>query len=262
MKLINLLEKTQTKLTQKSEELTKWSFDKKAKINNLVTSKLNKQQKKIINLFYSNYPEIPYISQNRDSKWINMAMMMPKQSLVKKEMMVRFSDDLLPGHVYMLYWLQRYTNKKVPEYFEYKYGINFSNEKEYLKENNYLNVYDKPTQKGEQAILVHSDVIIKHNPKQLSPEEQIMLQHDQMIKNGFTEYEFIANSGCCEICQALDGKIFKVKDMIQGLNAPPMHPRCRCAIAPYSNDAEYEAWLDYLDKGGSTAEWKKINKKT
>lgn len=84
---------------------------------------------------------------------------------------------------------------------------------------------------------------------------QIEAQKQSFERNGFTEYEFIANSGCCEICQALNGKHFKVKDMMPGLNAPPMHPRCRCSTAAYSDDTEYEAWLDYLDKGGSTAEW-------
>ncbi len=86
---------------------------------------------------------------------------------------------------------------------------------------------------------------------------QIEAQKQSFERNGFTEYEFIANSGCCEICQALNGKHFKVKDMIPGLNAPPMHPRCRCSTAAYSDGAEYEAWLDYLDKGGSTVTWNK-----
>lgn len=40
-----------------------------------------------------------------------------------------------------------------------------------------------------------------------------------------------------------------------GKNAPPMHPNCRCSIAPYEESEEYEAWLDYLAKGGTTKEW-------
>ncbi|EZW66144.1 hypothetical protein U973_02334, partial [Staphylococcus aureus 56864-11] len=27
-----------------------------------------------------------------------------------------------------------------------------------------------------------------------------------------------------KLCHSLNGKIFKVKDMIPGVNAPPMHP--------------------------------------
>ena len=69
------------------------------------------------------------------------------------------------------------------------------------------------------------------------------------------EYEFITNSGCCDACHALDGKHFKVKSMMPGDNAPPLHPNCRCSIAAYEDSDEHEAWLDYLDKGGTTEEW-------
>lgn len=48
--------------------------------------------------------------------------------------------------------------------------------------------------------------------------------------------------------------------MMPGDNAPPMHPHCRCSVAAYSDDKEYEAWLDYLDQGGNTEEWNKSGK--
>lgn len=79
-------------------------------------------------------------------------------------------------------------------------------------------------------------------------------------RNGFDKYEFIVNSGCCDICAALSGKHFKVAKMMPGENAPPMHPHCRCSTAAYEDDAEYDAWLDYLDKGGTTAEWNATGK--
>ena len=91
--------------------------------------------------------------------------------------------------------------------------------------------------------------------------KQTLKQRDSMIKNGFKEYEFIANRGCCAICAALNGKHFPLKNLKIGVNAPPMHEGCRCSIAAYEDDEEYEAWLNYLDKGGSTAGWKKANKK-
>ena len=84
---------------------------------------------------------------------------------------------------------------------------------------------------------------------------QTEAQRQSFDRNGFDQYEFITNSGCCEICRALDGQHFKVRDMLPGLNAPPMHPRCRCSVAAYADGTEYEAWLDYLGNGGSTAEW-------
>ena len=53
---------------------------------------------------------------------------------------------------------------------------------------------------------------------------QTEAQKQSFIRNGFEEYEFIVNGGCCPICEALKGKHFKVEKMMPGENAPPMHP--------------------------------------
>lgn len=90
---------------------------------------------------------------------------------------------------------------------------------------------------------------------------QTEAQKQSFIRNGFEEYEFIVNSGCCDICAGLNGKHFKVSKMMPGENAPPMHPHCRCSTAAYEDSKDYEAWLDYLDKGGTTAEWDKMKEK-
>lgn len=89
---------------------------------------------------------------------------------------------------------------------------------------------------------------------------QTEAQKQSFISNGFEEYEFIANSGCCDVCQGLNGKHFKVEKMMPGENAAPMHPRCRCSTAAYEDSEEYNAWLDYLDKGGTSEEWNKRGK--
>lgn len=81
---------------------------------------------------------------------------------------------------------------------------------------------------------------------------QTEAQKQSFERNGFEEYTFLANSGCCGDCQALNGKHFKVKDMMPGENAAPLHPRCRCSVAAYSDRQDYQQWLDYLEKGGST----------
>lgn len=79
---------------------------------------------------------------------------------------------------------------------------------------------------------------------------------DNYERNGFDEYEFMAvNPRACPICRELDGQIFKVKDMKPGENAPPIHPNCHCTTAPHMNDDEYNAWLNYLEQGGTTAQW-------
>jgi SPP1 gp7 family putative phage head morphogenesis protein len=84
---------------------------------------------------------------------------------------------------------------------------------------------------------------------------QTEAQKQSFERNGFDMYEFIVNGGCCPICREKDGKHFKVAKMMPGENAPPMHPNCRCSTAAWEDSDEYEAWLDYLDNGGTTVEW-------
>lgn len=150
-------------------------------------------RERIIDTFYSDYPEIPYIADDREAEWIERASLF-EQSLVKRSMMQRYTDGLLPGHVYMLYWLGKYTNKRVPAYFEYKYGIDFEKEKQFLFDNGFLDSANKPTEKGKRAIEEHHDVIESHSaPKNENRNvEKITVEDTE-------EYEawldFIANGG-------------------------------------------------------------------
>jgi SPP1 gp7 family putative phage head morphogenesis protein len=91
---------------------------------------------------------------------------------------------------------------------------------------------------------------------------QTEAQKQSFIRNGFDMYEFICNhnGNTCGACARLNGKHFKVEDMMPGENAPPLHPHCRCSTAAWEDDEEYEAWLDFLDKGGTTEEWNKRKK--
>ena len=89
---------------------------------------------------------------------------------------------------------------------------------------------------------------------------QAEAQKQSFERNGFEEYTFLALGNACPICKGLDGKHFKVAKMMPGTNAHPMHPRCRCSISAYEDSEDYEAWLDFLDKGGTTEEWNKLKK--
>ena len=92
---------------------------------------------------------------------------------------------------------------------------------------------------------------------------QTEAQKQSFIRNGFNQYTFIVNGGCCPICEGVakknDGH-YDVEDMMPGTNAPPMHPNCRCSTAAYEDSQEYEDWLDYLAGGGTTAEWENSKK--
>ena len=131
--------------------------------------------------------------------------------------------------------------------------------------------------KNELSSLLQTGLIQGQNPRRLathlrkrfgvsqSNAERLMItelaraqteaQKQSFERNGLEEYTFLALGDACPICKALDGKHFKVAKMMPGTNAPPMHPRCRCSVAAYEDSEDYEAWLDFLDKGGTTEEW-------
>lgn len=102
--------------------------------------------------------------------------------------------------------------------------------------------------KNELSSLLQTGLIQGQNPRRLathlqkrfgvsqSNAERLMItelarvqteaQKQSFERNGFEEYTFLALGTACPICRALDGKHFKVKKMMPGTNAPPMHPRC------------------------------------
>lgn len=89
---------------------------------------------------------------------------------------------------------------------------------------------------------------------------QTEAQKQSFIRNGFTQYTFLALGTACSVCRALDDKHFDVDDMMPGENAPPMHPNCRCSVAAYMDEEEYYKWLDsYKEHGLSFEEWKTLN---
>lgn len=52
------------------------------------------------------------------------------------------------------------------------------------------------------------------------------------------QYQYLATleSHTCEVCAHLDERIFYVKDKIEGINYPLIHPYCRCTTVPYMKD--------------------------
>lgn len=78
--------------------------------------------------------------------------------------------------------------------------------------------------------------------------ELCRVQTDAQMKsyerNGYEKYIFLAEPTACPHCKALDDKVFTLKEMQIGENAPPIHPHCRCSTAAYSeSDEEYERWF-------------------
>ncbi len=63
-------------------------------------------------------------------------------------------------------------------------------------------------------------------------------QKDCYGELGVERYKIVASfdRDTCELCGALDGKVFKMSDYQVGLTAPPFHPWCRCCTCPYYED--------------------------
>lgn len=85
--------------------------------------------------------------------------------------------------------------------------------------------------------------VSRSDAERLMRTELARVQTDAQMRsfeeNGFEWYMFLSlGSRACEVCRALNGKKFKVKDMLVGENAPPMHPNCRCSTAAAMGDEE------------------------
>jgi len=85
---------------------------------------------------------------------------------------------------------------------------------------------------------------------------------DSYKQSGIERYVYLAvNPRACPICRALNGKDYPVEGAEianEDHPLPPMHPRCHCTTAPYVDEDEYNMWLEWLNKGGSTSDWNKM----
>ena len=76
-----------------------------------------------------------------------------------------------------------------------------------------------------------------------------MAQVEELKREGFDSYtiEVVHDERACEECEGVNGSTFRFEDMQVGVNFPPLHPYCRCQIAPAVED--WDAWQQkQLDK--------------
>ena len=65
---------------------------------------------------------------------------------------------------------------------------------------------------------------------------QIIAQRESYKEAGIAQYIYLAEPSACDVCSELDDKVFKVKDMVIGVNAPFMHPWCKCSTSAYYDE--------------------------
>lgn len=95
-------------------------------------------------------------------------------------------------------------------------------------------IQGKSSQEMARKLRRRFDVSMYHASR-LARTEMARVQTEAQMqsfeRNGYTHYVFIARESACDHCAPLDGKIFAVKDMRPGVNAPPIHPHCFCSSA-------------------------------
>jgi SPP1 gp7 family putative phage head morphogenesis protein len=95
--------------------------------------------------------------------------------------------------------------------------------------------------KAIKAITHDFDVSMSAAARLVQTEEAYfssVAQRDVFNDLDVEQYEIIAtlDSHTSDICQELDGKVFKMSEYEAGVTAPPFHVRCRTTTAPYFDD--------------------------
>lgn len=69
-------------------------------------------------------------------------------------------------------------------------------------------------------------------------------------EHGIDKIQFVAtlDARTCPLCGGMDGKHYKRKEAITGVNYPPMHPNCRCTTIPYFEPDEIDARFDESER--------------
>lgn len=94
------------------------------------------------------------------------------------------------------------------------------------------NEYIKDFKKQINTTTYNASRLLVTESARVQAESQKLTYLKELGEDG--EYKYVAkiDKKTSKICHSLNGKIFKVKDMIPGINAPPMHPWCRSTTVP------------------------------
>ncbi|MDI9497266.1 MAG: minor capsid protein [Bacillota bacterium] len=77
---------------------------------------------------------------------------------------------------------------------------------------------------------------------------QVAAQKKAYEEAGYETFQFVAEPSACPICAAKNGDRTAVEDMRIGINAPPIHPNCRCSTVAYADRDEVEAAISEYEK--------------
>lgn len=74
-------------------------------------------------------------------------------------------------------------------------------------------------------------------------------QRQSLIRNGFEQYQIKGAGDGCNICKAMNHKVFYVKDFEPGKTAPPFCKSCRCSVTAWMDGDKYKRWIKALENG-------------
>lgn len=139
---------------------------------------------------YKDYPEIPYVSPDRDMEsWLEMVSLF--NNIVPKDNMNRLPENLLPGHILLL-WKVNFNNftniTPIPSYFEYQYGIDGQTEIQNLVIKHYISVSSASNSLKYMTIAQLKEILQEKNIKAKRLKDEIILQvrenwTDQQLEN-------------------------------------------------------------------------------
>lgn len=224
--------------------------------------------KKQLELLYTelNYPVIPALPDENECSRIMQSYKTYPASLVPKEYMNVMEDDLMRGHIIMVWWInKRKTDINCfPQYFLYKYGLNFSEEIPFLESKKLIR-RNKSTAIGKRLLAKHKQTIAEHRSSySINKDGTVNYQIYQptspphpLIEDA-DYYTIICNLSIdtCDKCARLDNKVFFTKDIEVGENFPPHCNSCTCCASPYSINLRkepHERWYrDPITNKGCT----------
>ncbi|MBF2273115.1 minor capsid protein [Staphylococcus epidermidis] len=95
------------------------------------------------------------------------------------------------------------------------------------------NEYIKDFKKQTNTTTYNASRLLVTESARVQAESQKLTYLKDLGEDG--EYKYVAkiDKKTSKICHSLNSKVFKVKDMIFGVNAPPMHPWCRSTTVPH-----------------------------
>ena len=110
--------------------------------------------------------------------------------------------------------------------------------------NEYVTVYEKHTVTNTY----NASRLLVTESARVQAESQKLTYLKDLGEDG--EYKYVAkiDKKTSKICLTLNGKVFKVKDMIPGVNAPPMHPWCRSTTVPHVGNWRDKFFTERKDK--------------